>query len=303
MHHDVRMRILCGATAAILSIGSASAQSAQSTPAMSAECVSILNELNARHAATAQAATMANGNPVPSAPWGSPSTKPSPTPTPTASSTPQPPFATPSPIVQPLPSPTPVPTATPKPTPSATPRPTPTTTPPVTTPPTSGTASGKYLTNPNGAKTRVSVKDGVTYYIGTYTAGYGHQNLAAKKSYSAPTGSSVRNVGGQPIMALGSVSVSGLTSRIVNIIDELHLTAAALGLPKPTITSATDGKHGAGSVHGGGNALDLRCQSKDPCTKWAMTLKQALGPGYDVMWEYNPRGGNHLHVEYDGHTS
>ncbi len=188
--------------------------------------------------------------------------------------------------------------------PDPTPSPTPVAPKPVAIPPSTGSGgSYPYLTNPNGAKTRVSVKDGVTYYIGTYTAGYRHQSLSPKKQYDGPSGSGVRMVGGQPILATSGAKTTGLSQRIVDIIDELHLTAAALGLPKPTITSGVEGVHTVGSVHGSGNALDLRCQSKGPCTEWAMTLKQALGPGYDVMWENNPSGGNHLHVEYDGHTA
>lgn len=296
MNSTVRLAALCAAASAA---AMATAATAQTASPMSAECVQILNDLNARHDATAKAATMANGGAVPAAPWTAPTPKASgpPTPTPTASGTPTP-FGTPSPVVQPLPTPTPTPT---RPVITPTPTPTPVVNPPVTTSP--GSSGTRYLTTPNGAKTRVVVKDGVTYYVGTYTSGYGHQNLATKKSYDAPTGSSVRMVGGQPIMATSSAKTTGLTSRITSIIDELHLTAAALGLPKPTITSAVEGVHTVNSVHGAGNALDLRCQSKDPCTKWAMTLKQALGPGYDVMWENNPGGGNHLHVEYDGHTA
>src|SRR3546814_3965342 len=48
------------------------------------------------------------------------------------------------------------------------------------------------------------------------------------------------------------------------------------GLPSPVITSATDGTHSPGSIHGSGHALDLRCRERNACIKWAGILKQAL---------------------------
>src|SRR3546814_16721072 len=74
------------------------------------------------------------------------------------------------------------------------------------------------------------------------------------------------------------------------------------GLPSPVITSATDGTHSPGSIHGSGHALDLRCRERNACIKWAGILKQALGPGYDVMFEDWGGANNHLHLEYDGKT-
>jgi hypothetical protein len=266
------------------------ASTAPRTPATEAECDTMVDEVAEKYEMFVPAPITPAPTPTPT-PTPTPAPTPTPTPTPT---TPQPVFGDPNPVIQPLPTPDPVVT------------PPVTVPPPVTNPGTGGGggSSTRYLTNPNGARTRVVREGSTTFYIGTYTAGYGHQNLAEKKSYSPPTSGIIRTVGGQKIaVGYARVDTSGLTSRITSIIDELHITAAALGLPKPIITSATDGDHKVGSVHGAGNALDLRCASQGPCTQWAMTLKQALGPGYDVMWENNPTGGNHLHVEYDGHTA
>lgn len=197
---------------------------------------------------------------------------------------------------------------------------TPTPNPKPTTPPGSssggsGSSSGGgtkpnsgYVTKPSTAGARVVSKKmasgaTVTYYIGRYTSGYKPQNLTEVKSYPAPSGGIVRTVGGQKILVASSrVTTSGLSSRMVNIIDELNITAKLLGLPSPVITSATDGAHSAGSVHGSGNGLDLRCRERTICTQWAMVLKQALGPGYDVMFEDWGGANNHLHLEFDGKT-
>lgn len=188
-------------------------------------------------------------------------------------------------------------------TPAPTPTPTPT---PAPTPPATGN-SVPYVTNPNTKNARVTsrVVNGrkVTYYVGTYTPGYQSQDLKAVKKYKAPTTGTIKTIGGQKVTVRSSaVDVSGLSSQIVNIIDEIHITAALLGLPMPVITSAKDGSHSAGSLHGRGYALDLRCNnvSSSQCVKWAMTMKQAFGPGYDVMFEDWGDGNSHIHIEYDG---
>jgi hypothetical protein len=73
------------------------------------------------------------------------------------------------------------------------------------------------------------------------------------------------------------------------------------------ITSATDGVHGDGSLHGVGCAFDIRftgnrtgginCahEHQEPqAVAWAHRMKQQLGPDYDVVVE-----ADHLHVEWD----
>src|SRR3546814_10220468 len=87
----------------------------------------------------------------------------------------------------------------------------------------------------------------VTYYIGQYTPGYGHQNLKDIKTYPTPTGGTVRTVGGQKILVASSnVKTANLSSRMTDIIDEINITAKLAGLPSPVITSATAGTHKIG---------------------------------------------------------
>ena len=195
------------------------------------------------------------------------------------------------------------PGTTPKPTPTPTPTPT-----PVPAPGGSSGGSGNsgYVTKPSPPRTTTKTMSGgskVTYYIGQYTPGFSHQNLKSVKTYPAPSGGSTRTVAGQKILVSSSnVKTANLSSRMTDIIDEINITAKLAGLPSPVITSATDGYHSAGSVHGTGHALDLRCRERTICVKWAGILKQALGPGYDVMFEDWGGANNHIHLEYDGKT-
>lgn len=65
-----------------------------------------------------------------------------------------------------------------------------------------------------------------------------------------------------------------------------------------TVTSIADGTHSAGSLHYGGNAVDLRVRHL-PRPMWddvTITLRDRLGPEYDVVLELEPP---HIHVEYD----
>ena len=61
------------------------------------------------------------------------------------------------------------------------------------------------------------------------------------------------------------------------------------------ITSATDGKHGRGSLHYAGLAIDLRTRNLDSDEKLLISkdLKDALGKEYDVVSE-----SDHIHIEY-----
>lgn len=61
-----------------------------------------------------------------------------------------------------------------------------------------------------------------------------------------------------------------------------------------TITSLTDGKHSAGSLHYTGDAVDLRLPVvRDKQTLVSM-LRDALGLHYDVVLE-----PDHIHIEHD----
>ena len=203
------------------------------------------------------------------------------------------PVFTGSPVVQPLPpSPTPEPTPTPAP----------------TSPPTGGgveLSANQYLRNPDPNNVTVTGR----FHIARPTRGYSPQNLREVKTYPrprAPGGTTIRNIGGQPMAVKNTElsKLSGLHSTIVMIIDEINITGRMLGLD-PVMTSGQDDRGGT-SLHNSGRAIDIRCNtangySVNSCLRWAVTLKAALGPNYDVMWEnYGPNNpSNHIHIEYD----
>jgi hypothetical protein len=70
------------------------------------------------------------------------------------------------------------------------------------------------------------------------------------------------------------------------------------GLGAPfVVTSGTDGKHSVGSLHYGGNAMDVRRWDLDRLgkTSQAVSLIRAqLGNDFDVILE-----SDHIHIEYD----
>ena len=62
------------------------------------------------------------------------------------------------------------------------------------------------------------------------------------------------------------------------------------------ITSGTDGKHSANSLHYSGLALDFRTRhvSVERAQKIAAAARERLGKDYDVVVE-----GDHIHAEFD----
>lgn len=205
----------------------------------------------------------------------------------------------------PTPTPTPAPTSgTPTPTPApttVTPTPSPTTT--VVSP---APVADKYLpkSKMDTQKMRVTSKkrsDGTTvyYYRAPVTSGY-QVDLAAVKTYPTPTGNgTLTTIGGQKILQKGQQNLKGLSTAIINVVDEVNLTAASLGLPSPVITAGHDQSgHSAGSDHYSGNALDLRCNhvTATQCKQWVFSLQAALGPGYDVIFEDYGNANNHVHI-------
>lgn len=62
------------------------------------------------------------------------------------------------------------------------------------------------------------------------------------------------------------------------------------------ITSASDGKHGANSLHYKGKALDLRTHNipASAIPLVVQSLKDALGAQFDVVLEKD-----HIHIEFD----
>ena len=157
----------------------------------------------------------------------------------------------------------------------------------------------------NGSSANSSNSGGVVrYYRARTDNSFPAQRLSERKSYSAPTSGTIRTLGGQRVQIKNStVNVANLNAPIVNIIDELHITAATLGYPKPIITSGNDSQHSAGSAHGSNNAIDLRCNSANgmnstTCRKWVVTLQYALGDDYDVIYEDYGNGNSHVHIAY-----
>lgn len=62
-----------------------------------------------------------------------------------------------------------------------------------------------------------------------------------------------------------------------------------------TITSGTDSKHGAGSLHSKGLALDFRTRGITPAYQQAMAseIRKRLGADYDCIVE-----ADHIHIEH-----
>lgn len=89
------------------------------------------------------------------------------------------------------------------------------------------------------------------------------------------------------------INVKPQTTHAMSIADMLHMFLFAKDL---TVTSISDGKHGANSLHYKGLAFDCRISDKTATqTKlFATQLKTALGPDYDVVLE-----SDHIHVEFD----
>lgn len=60
-----------------------------------------------------------------------------------------------------------------------------------------------------------------------------------------------------------------------------------------TITSAVDSKHGKGSLHYQGNAVDLRTRNLSNPSEVATRLQTNLGAEFDVVLE-----DTHIHIEW-----
>lgn len=63
------------------------------------------------------------------------------------------------------------------------------------------------------------------------------------------------------------------------------------------ITSGTDSKHGNGSLHYVGLAVDIRTKTMKNKKKMFKSIKAVLPSGYDVVPE-----STHLHIEYQPKT-
>lgn len=70
------------------------------------------------------------------------------------------------------------------------------------------------------------------------------------------------------------------------------------------ITSANDGRHGVGSLHFIGAAYDYRTKTvpRSEINGLVEEIREHLGEQYDVLFEYEGRPNEHLHVEFQPHT-
>lgn len=69
----------------------------------------------------------------------------------------------------------------------------------------------------------------------------------------------------------------------------------------PVITSALDGRHGRGSLHYAGLAIDVRSKNlPDGAVKLAVlqAIKDDLGAQYDVLLEAVNQDNEHYHIEF-----
>lgn len=96
------------------------------------------------------------------------------------------------------------------------------------------------------------------------------------------------------------VDLAGLCPEMVVVLIDLERLFHELGLDC-WITSARDGKHGRGSLHYVGLALDFRTKTiEEPVAKKTLLaqLRVALGRQYDVLLEAAGRRNEHGHVEF-----
>ena len=67
-----------------------------------------------------------------------------------------------------------------------------------------------------------------------------------------------------------------------------------------TITSANDSKHSDKSLHYSGRALDFRTHDFTGDKQQLLySLKEALGPEFDVLLEADGTPNQHIHIEWD----
>ena len=96
------------------------------------------------------------------------------------------------------------------------------------------------------------------------------------------------------------VDLAGLRPEMTPVLINLERLFHDLGL-ECVITSACGGKHGRGSLHYVGLALDFRTKTiKETRAKRRLVrdLRRALGRQYDVLLESEGKRNEHLHVEF-----
>ena len=93
---------------------------------------------------------------------------------------------------------------------------------------------------------------------------------------------------------------TGVTPKNLVIAAALANLAHEMGLTL-VITSGTDGRHGYGSLHPKGHALDFRTKTLTDADRAAVIsrLQQRLGKHYDVILEDVGNANEHGHAEWD----
>lgn len=105
------------------------------------------------------------------------------------------------------------------------------------------------------------------------------------------------------IVCKPEVRLLALTPELMRIFGALMTLQARRfeGWPKDyVITSINDGKHRAGSKHYVNRAADVRSKSfADETAKAAFVdvLRDELGPGYTVLYEYVGTVNEHFHIQ------
>jgi len=98
---------------------------------------------------------------------------------------------------------------------------------------------------------------------------------------------------------INKASISGIRPEMVLAFIIIQRVLNTKYNVEAVIVSCVDSKHGRGSLHFLGLALDIRTRDMDPNMLGPATLdiKEALGDDYDVVLE-----SNHWHVEFQPKT-
>lgn len=93
------------------------------------------------------------------------------------------------------------------------------------------------------------------------------------------------------------VSIRGLRPEIVFAALIVAGVFAKSGVEPVWITSGTEGKHSAGSLHYVGAALDIRLPPPALTSDILNRLRESLGAEFDVVLE-----SSHIHIEFQPKT-